>query len=401
MKQLYKYLLIGLLSITFTPISSFSQSIDANRMNRDINIMENILSELFRTTITSSNSNQAFVIESGGFYRGNSSRGTYMPGFGVIFMVSNSSRGVYSVTNETGNSEYTFYYNGDGDEENQKVDQESITNRIKEFLRDYGSTIGQLKSDEKIMVIYGSKSNSSTLLYRLSTGQGRVTSDKQETLPVISVSAKVSDLNDFRSGKLTTDNFNKRLAVATSEDKEYLDLKVMGNIFETALKDQDKESFRLSGSVDYMLLDNFGALFSLDVRYDEFGRATAVVWGLENRLRRAFPERVAVGQATRSESEKQSDTKDYEEMKKELEQKLDTAYKNLVSNIKEYIVDYGRTLNSLSSDQYLLLSINVNGRYENVPDRLDIQIKKSVLEQLDKGSISREQALQRVVVTEY
>lgn len=402
MKKLYKYLLIGLLSITFTPISGFSQSIDANRMNRDINIMENILSELFRTTITSSNSNRAFVIESGGFYRGNSSRGTYMPGFGVIFMVSNSNRGVYSVANETGNSEYTFYYNGDGNEENQKVDQESITNRIKEFLRDYGSTIGQLKNDEKIMVIYGSKSNSSTLVYRLSTGQGRVNSDKKEVLPVISVSAKVSDLNDFRSGKLTADNFNKRLAVATSEDKEYLDLKVMGNIFETALKDQDEESFRLSGSVDYMLLDNFGALFSLDVRYDEYGRSTAVVWGLENRLRgRAFPERVAVGQATRSETENPTDTKDYEELKKEFEQKLDKAYKNLVSNIKEYIVDYGRTLNSLSGDQYLLLSITVNGRYENVPDRLDIQIKKSVLEQLDKGSISREQALQRVVVTEY
>ncbi|MFV1883968.1 MAG: hypothetical protein ACMZ7B_05745 [Balneola sp.] len=400
MKKLYKYLLIGLLSITFTPITSFAQSIDANRMNRDINIMENILSELFRTTITSSNSNQAFVVESGGFYRGNSSRGTYMPGFGVIFMVSNSNRGIYTLANETGNSEYTFYYNGDGDEENEKVDQESITNRIKEFLRDYGSTIGQLKNDEKVMVIYGSKSNSSRLLYRFPTGQGRVSSDKQETLPVISVSSKVSDLNDFRSGKLTADNFNKRLAVATSEDKEYLDLKVMGNIFETALKDQDKESFRLSGSVDYMLLDNFGALFSLDVRYDEFGRATAVVWDLENRIRRSS-DRVAVGQVRSSGSDTPLTKDELEERKKELEKNISTAYSNLVTNIKEYIVDYGRTLNSLSSDQYLLLSISVNGRYENVPDRLDIQIKKSVLEQLDKGSISREQALQRVVVTEY
>ena len=399
MKKLYKYLLIGLLSITFTPIESFAQSIDANRMNRDINIMENILSELFRTTITSSNSNQAFVVESGGFYRGNSSRGTYMPGFGVIFMVSNSNRGVYTVANETGNSTYAFYYNGDGDEESQKVDQESITYRIKEFLRDYGSTIGQLKNDEKVMVIYGSKSNSSRLVYRFPTGQGRASSDKQETLPVISVSAKVSDLNDFRSGKLTADNFDKRLAVATSEDKEYLDLKVMGNIFETALKDQDKESFRLSGSVDYMMLDNFGALFSLDVRYDEFGRASLLVRNLEGRVRsQALSELTAVGQARNNED---SDEKTFEERKKELEQKLNSAYANMVSNIKEYVVDYGRTLNSLDSDQFLLLSINVNGRYENIPDRLDIQIKKSVLEELDRGRISREDALKQVVVTEY
>lgn len=400
MKKLYKYLLIGLLSISFTPISTFAQTIDANRMNRDINIMENILSELFRAQVSSSN-NETVIINGQGFFRGNSTRGTYMPGFGVIFMVSNPTRGVYNVSSGSSNSNYSFYYNSDGNEEDLEIDQESITKRIQEFLRDYGSTIGQLKNDEKVMVIYGSKSNSNTLYYRLSTVPGRVASDKKEALPVISVSSKVSDLNDYRSGKLNAENFNKRLAVATSEDKEYLDLKVMGNIFETALKDQEKESFRLSGTVDYMLLDNFGALFSLDVRYNEFPGAASVLWDVEGRLRsRIDAERVVVGQA-RNNQAPDDDTKAFEQRKKEMEESIATAYSNLVSNIKEYIVDYGRTLNSLSSDQFLLLSINVNGRYENIPGRLDIQVKKSVLEQLDKGSISREQALQRVVVTEY
>jgi len=69
--------------------------------------------------------------------------------------------------------------------------------------------------------------------------------------------------------------------------------------------------------------------------------------------------------------------------------------------LKEYIVDYGRTVKSVSSDQFMLLSVDVNGRYENIPGRIDIQVKKSVLEQLDKGSISRDQALERVVITEY
>ena len=48
MKQLKMTLLIGLLSLILAP-SIVAQNIDAHRMKRDIRIMENILSELFRT----------------------------------------------------------------------------------------------------------------------------------------------------------------------------------------------------------------------------------------------------------------------------------------------------------------------------------------------------------------
>ncbi|GAB5410632.1 MAG: hypothetical protein BalsKO_29970 [Balneolaceae bacterium] len=352
--------------------------------------MENILSELFRAQISSSN-NETLIISGQGFSGGNSTRGTYLPGFGVIFMVSNQVNNLYRLPSGSNSNSYSFYYDSDGDE-NLEIDQESITARIQEFLRDYGSTIGQLGKEDKVMVIYGSKSNSSRIYYRLATTIGSSSSDEeQETLPVISVSAKVSDLNDYRAGKLNSNNFNSRLAVATSEDKQYLDLKVMGNIFETALKDQNEESFRVMGGVSHLMLDNFGALFSLDVRYSDFpGTSSTALWEVRERMRPKMDNgRVVTGTAT-----KDVDASDISE-------KIGAAYSGLVSNIKEYIVDYGRTLSSLGSDQFLLLSININGRYENIPGRLDIQVKKSVLEQLDKGSISRDQALQRVVVTEY
>ncbi len=400
MKNIYKYLLIGLLSITFTPIESFAQAIDANRMNRDINIMENILSELFRTTVVSGDE-ATVVINRNGFFRGgNDTRGTYLPGFGIIFMVSNPANKAFYVTSQgSGSSTYSFYYDSDSDDDDPKIDEESITNRIKEFLKDYGSTIGQLKGDEKVMVIYGSKSNANTLVYQLNSRRTQV-SDEKEKIPVISVSAKVSDLNDYRSGKLNASAVDSRFNIATTEDKEYLDLKVMGNIFETALKDQEGEAFRITGGgVSYMMLENFGALYSLDVRYDEFGRASTIFRNFEGRARsQALAELTAVGQARNNET---SNDQDFEERKKELEQNLANAYQNLISNIKEYIVDYGRTLNSLQSDQFLLLSVSINGRYDNIPGRLDIQIKKSVLEQLDRGRIDREEALSQVVVTEY
>lgn len=398
MKKLYKYVLIGLLSITLTPAEVFSQNIDTNRMNRDINIMENILGELFKSQITST-SNGTIIINEQRFPGRNSTRGTYLPGYGVIFMVSSNANNVYRVSSNSGDANLSFYYNGDGENEDSDVTQESVTARIQEFLRDYGSTIGQLKNDEKVMVIYGSKSNSSNLFYRLSV-RGQVDTEEKESLPVISVSASVNDLNDYRSGKLDPNSFNGRMDVATAEDKEYLDLKVMGNIFETALKDDDKDSFRLSGGVDYLMLDNFGALYSLDVRYDEVGRAT-LLWEATGRLRSlGNNERIAVEQSRTRESD-EARAKEYEDRVQELEENVAAAYSKLVSNIKEYIVDYGRTLSSIDSDQFLLLSINIGGRFDNIPGRLDIQIKKSVLEQLDRGSVSRENALDQVVITEY
>lgn len=406
MKKLYNYLLIGLLSIIFTSTAAFSQNIDTNRMNRDINIMENILSELFKAQISTSE-NGTVIVNGRSYFNISSTRGTYMPGFGIIFMVPSPNNFEYSVSSGGRRTSYSFYYDSDEGEEGLKVDQESITTRIEEFLRDYGSTIGQLKNDERVMVIYGSKStyNSRTLAYRLSTSQSSASDKKEEDLPIISVSAKVSDLNNYRSGKINADNFSNRLAVATSENKEYLDLKVMGNIFETALTDQAKESFQLSGRVDYMMLDNFGALYSLDVRYNDLRGAATLLRTLGTGRRIPYnnvdTQRILFEQAQNNKGKEQSEADDLEQRKKELEENIATAYSNLVVNIKEYMIDYGRTLNSLNSDQFLLLSININGRQENIPGRLDVQIKKSVFDQLDKGSISREQALQKVVVTEY
>ena len=396
MKKLYTTLLIGLLSITFTPINTFSQSIDANRMNRDINIMENILSELFKTTINSSGSEgiiNSDVINNGVAVVGNSStRGTYLPGFGIIFMVSNPKSIVsyYNVA-RGGTSNYSFYYNTDKSKEREaeEVDQQAVTTRINEFLRDYGSTIGQLKNDEKVMIIYGATSSSRSDFPGLVINRGQ-NEPKKEALPVISVSAKAGDLKDYRSGKLNQKNFDNRLKTATSEDKEYLDLKVMGTILETALKGQEEESFKLIGSIDYMLLDNFGALYSLDVRYNKFSYATAIIWDTE--YRRENRDELTVVNGERNKNEESKEDQDI---------KVKSAYTKLITNIKEYVVDYGRTLSSLSSDQFMLLTVDVNGRYENIPNRLDIQIKKSDLEQLDKGSISREQAIERVIVTEY
>ena len=73
----------------------------------------------------------------------------------------------------------------------------------------------------------------------------------------------------------------------------------------------------------------------------------------------------------------------------------------LKANLKEYLVDYGRTISSIKADQFILTTVNLRGRYKDIAERIYVQLKRSVLDQLDKGIISREKALEQVIITEY
>lgn len=390
MKTLTTTLCLLFFIITSSPII-LAQNIDANRMNRDIKIMENILGELFKTY----DQNRPTVNATFSFSDINSSsnvRGTYLPGYGVIFNIITSSRTwVVRSNSSTNSSVQTFYYSSDesNSDKDPKVTEDAIKLRIQEFLKDYATTIGQLAPTEHVMVIYGS--NSKNMFSRLSfPGSRGAETEPEHKLPVISASITKQNLDEFRAGKINASTFEKRIQVATSTDKEHLDLKVMGNIFETALSEHEEESFRLSGSSSYLLLDNFGAIFNLDVNY----RSGSRIFGAGS-----FPNIVVYGASAPQPNNVDRDKLDKEA--KEQLQKIEAAYSKLKTNLKEYLIDYGRTIKSIESDQFILLTVNVRGRYENIPERVDLQVKKSVFEQLDKGSISREQALKRVVLTEY
>ena len=264
MKKIHQ-IIPTLLIILLTSPFALAQSFDASRMNRDIKIMENILGEMFKTYSGGSNQERVFISES--FSGSRTVRGTYLPSYGIIFNVQTSSNYIFINSSQSqNNSSNSFYYSSDNSsDDNNNVDESSVRERITEFLKDYASTIGQLKPNENVMVIYGSKPNSS--FPALVIENGKVDTKKRETLPIISGSVSKKDLDDYRSGKLNDTNFENKVKTASSKDKEYLDLKVMSNIFETALKDQDEESFRLSGNVSYLMLDNFGAIFNLDASY--------------------------------------------------------------------------------------------------------------------------------------
>lgn len=392
--------------------AAFAQQtdVDTNRMNRDINIMENILEEMFKTSTRNSGASGAYVFGEDLFLRSSRGiRGTHLPGYGVIFTIPyRIGPHIIGLRDESGGQttyEYRFEYESDN-ANSTDITEESIVERINEFLRDYGSTIGQLGSQDHVMVVFGAnRSNRSSRVFAF----GGDESSRKDPIPTISVAARKQDLDAYRSGRITEQQLQDRLTVAkaSESDQKQLDMQVMANIFETAFKQSDGKGFRINGSVSHLKLDNFGALFFFDVSYFDrdprFFVPTAPrisIWsdsGEENENEEE--ERVEITQEIRRETEQME--KEQKQRMAERNEAINAAYTSLKNQLKEIIVDYGRTISSIETDQHLMVSVSLSGSGDELPGRLEMRVPKSVLQAMDRGNISREDAMAEVMVTEY
>ncbi len=405
MKTLKHTLLIGLMALLLSPLS-LAQDFDANRMNRDVRIMESILNELFKieakTTNTASGSNSGLEVRriSGNVafspFSSNSNQvsGNYIPGYGVIFkvpyLISDNISSISVVKNEE-EPGIIFYYDSDKNEGDTQVSEESVINRITDFLRDYAPTIGQLKEEEQVAIVYGKRNESAPRLRVFNLSGESKAKEEFNQIPVITVSAKAKDLMALKNGSLSSDNFAGRLSISKQgkEEKQRLDLEVMGNILKTAFEEGDGDSFHLinTNSLSYISIDGFGVHYTLDMHRGH---------GLHSFT---FGAIASFGEANSDEAEESA--RKVQEAREKRESTLKTEYQNLIDQMKQYLVDYGRTLNSLTSDQFLIVTTNISDHSNTVPAQVNFQLKKSTLEQLDRGQISREEAINAVTITEY
>lgn len=384
-------ILLALVLSTFSLHPLQAQTIDQDRMNRDINIMESVLSELFKTRWSARNSQVHAA--SGAFTLGGSGNisGTYVQDYGVIFTIPARNTGFVMSTAGEGFS-YSFQY-GDDDKE---VSRDNIVSRITTFLQDYGSTIGQLQNSEHVTVIYEGSSRSHTLRVFASADENETETEEVERqpLPTLHVTARKSDLDAYRRGSLSEAQFRDRLTVQTvDEEGGQRDLRIMSNILKSSFEDRDSDAFRIRGSVNHLYLDNLGAIFNVEASYGSglFALNEAVVVMREKltEIVNSDSASVRVSRAPRS-----ADTEKIQARRKE-------AYQQLIDDIKGVIVDYGRTLRSVQSDEKVLVTVDVSTRSDYLPDQATLQIDKAVLEQFDRGDLSRAQAISRITVREY
>lgn len=367
-----------------------AQPINQERMNRDINIMESILGELFKTRWEADGNR--IRISSGSFAFGGSSQinGTYIRDYGVIFTIPARTTG-FVISTDGDRSSYHFQYGDD----NKQVTRANVTDRIITFLQDYGATLGQLDADDRLTVIYESPRGRSAVQV-FADGEAEV--EKNDPVPTIHVSARMQDLDAFRRGTLDHDRLVDRLTITTHDKNttDYRDLRIMSDILETSFNDAEAGEFEVN-NIRHAYLDDLGALFTGKASYN------GGLFGVFAEIGEAFSGSISIDSLSlqASAKAKADDPGHRGERLKKLREDQEAAYKMFLSQLKETMIDYGRTLKSVQADEIVLLSLSVSSSGGSVPDHIDLQVPKSVLDRYDRGKISRDQAIRQISVREY
>ncbi|MEO9484260.1 MAG: hypothetical protein ABJG47_12465 [Ekhidna sp.] len=371
----------------FSVSISFAQSIDEERMERDLKVAENIIN-----TLSSNDGRRGLFsnIES-----------NYMEGYGVIFNLPRS-RYIYATTVK-GTSVYSSqgiaYISSDDDddeddevvavaeenerrklreeqdrkaqkakedyEEQKKKSEEEFKNQIIVFLVDYADLIGQLKPSDKIVV--QSNGNNGSLYF---SGRQSRSENKQNAF---SAQILKSDLIAYKSGKTNRDATIKKIAFTSDENNEMSkDLELFSTIFARLYEPDLSSTYYISSrSIGYTNLEGYGVTFNMKVYSSSNNDGLHTIR--------------TTGEGGLTQEERND--------------KVNAMYPDFEKSFKENLLDYGRTIKSLESDENVVFRVKLTEcKGCDMPKEIEVAVKMKTLQSFDKGSISREEALKQISV---
>jgi len=263
----------------------FAQNtIDEERMQRDMEVAENILGTLIKQQY---GKRQFFPMEV---------QGNYLPGYGVTFHVPSEMFGNMFLLQGDGNGwiappepmhpgVYSYSYNTSDGEQVQKTKSEAdrsyqiakrtsprgkkqkistdsagasyhekILEAAKNFIADYGDLLTQLKPNEKIIITNKSEGENLRM-----TWIGSLDGAMKQKL--IIVEGTKGDVNQFRQGKISRDQLLAKVKVVNSEISDELqpDLELLSSILNRLYSSDLSKTFFSDGNIYYEQLKDFGA----------------------------------------------------------------------------------------------------------------------------------------------
>jgi hypothetical protein len=407
MKRRLRNVMIAVMALI--AVGSFGQTINEDRMVRDIEVAENILSTMLKQQY---DKRSFFPLEV---------KGNYREGYGVTFTLPNMQTGIFfenfdmpaRAWSDDGASFSGFIYNDESPEDvvvidrgqkkaaeanaqdqrnksvaiagsarapraakggtftkrSGKANRDSIKEESsqkvikagKEFLVDYGDLIGQLTPNEKIIVTNRGEDNNIWF--------GQFDNNANNYL---SIEALKGDLTQYKQGKLTRDQLLAKIKVINSEKENELqpDLELLASIFNRLYRSDLSKTFFVQENTYYERLKDFGAIYYMQVYSSN--QQDQDLWSLPT----VYLE--GVDQATR-------------------DKKVKELYPLFTKSIKEDMLEYGRTLRSLKDDENLILNIKMTRcRGCGIPSSIEYAVKNSVLKDYSTGKISKEVALQKI-----
>ncbi len=379
--------------ILTTVQNAFAQKLDEGKMQRDIEVSENVLGTLIKQQFEKQK--MFFPLEI---------QGGYQPGYGVKFYLpaDYTTPIVFTFPDDNNfirreervqgpNVNYSYEYenkNADSEpelarkkgtislkdktNEKKKLDTDSIRDSYnlkvidaaKTFLVDYGDMITQLAPTERIVI-----SNQGDRP-RQWVGKYFNTSKRSH----LAIEVIKSDLIQYKQGKITRDQALAKIKVLNTETVEDVepDLELLSSIFDRLYSPDLSKTFFIQENINFERLKDYGviyymqALSGLETDYKRYFMPTV---GLEN-----------VDQATRDKTVKE-------------------LYPKFEQELKDNILDYGRTLKSLKEDEVLVFQVKMTRCVGcDVPSSLEYTIKSSALKDFNNGKIDKNAALGKFAV---
>jgi len=374
---------------------------DAARMERDIEVAENILA----TLVQEEYGGDAFP---GMRWSGGSGvEGAYIDGFGVLFTIGTHFR-VMTVAPKPPKPPKAPKVDMKGDEAVAIVVPEarvwrngvSIFNYsdslsreqhfrsvVETFATEYAYLLRQLPKDEKIMIRYGGQGNQS-----FSWGNAFVASSTSNGA-AYSAAIAAADLQAYKAKRLDRQALVDRIQYVTTVEggeAEDRDLKLLSSIFGRLYQQDLSELFTVSGPPAYEKIEGLGAIYHL--RFFTPGATRGDLLS---------PVYIEIAKARRDGYEIVVPDLEAETLEpEEWAEKIDAAYPEFLEDLKANIVEYGSIAKDLEAGEALLFRIHFPSCEScvSLPEQIEITARQETLQAYREGKLSLERAVGQLAV---
>jgi hypothetical protein len=238
-----------------------------------------------------------------------------------------------------------------------------IIDASRDFIADYGDMISQLAPTERIKIT--NRNESQRFWY---------TGANMPKRKFISLECNKGDILQFKQGKITRDQLMGKITVVDAETSDELspDLELLSSMFNRLFRSDLSKSYYTQENLYYERLKDYGVVYYMQV-----------VSSVVNDYRKySMP------------------TIDLEDITKEIrDKKVKELYPVFENDVKESMLDYGRTLKSLKDNELLVFNIKMTQCEAcGIPSSLELSVKYSVLKDFSSGKLTKEAALATISV---
>ena len=379
----------------FLVSSTYAQKkIDEDRMLRDIEVTENILSTLIKQQF---DKRAFFPMEITGEYRGGHGvtyrlpyefNGSMVWGMGQsadMAILDGLLSGGYSFKFPGEDADVARVYGSEGRLQTEtvtgltttrsrnKVNTDSMRNAstvktieaCKDFLAEYGDLITQLSPNEKILIT--NRGDGERIWYGAFVNATRPS--------YVSIEATKGDISQLKQGKLTRDQFMKTVKVINSvmDDELQPDLELLTSIFNRLYRRDLSKTYFTEDNIYYEKLKDYGVIYYMQVYSSN---------QMEFNRRWVMPTQGLEGLTT-----------------EERDKKVKELYPQFEKDFKADILEYGRTVKSLKPEELLVFNVRMTKCDGcDLPSAVEFMIKADVLKDYASGKLTKEAALAKMSV---